>query len=143
MNWGKSILLVITLFVAGILFMVFKAGSYNTDLVATDYYEQELEYQKVIDAGANTNKLATAVKVKEVANGLEILLPAEMQNKMVSADIWLYCVSDKSKDRRKKMQTNDGKLFMELLPINKGAYEIKLDWESESVNYYFKEKLKL
>ena len=143
MNWGKSIALVITLFVAGILFMVFKAGSYNTDLVATDYYEQELEYQKVIDAGANTNKLATAVNVKEVDNRLEILLPAEMHSKTVNAEIWLYCVADKAKDRRKKMQTNDGKLFIELLPINKGAYEIKLDWESENVNYYFKEKLKL
>lgn len=135
--------MVITLFVAGILFMVFKAGSYNTDLVATDYYEQELAYQKVIDAGANTNKLTTAVKVKEVANGLEILLPEEMNGKMVNASIWLYCVADKSKDRRKKMQTNNGKLFMELVPENKGAYEIKLDWESETVNYYFKEKLKL
>ena len=143
MNWRKSIVLVITLFVAGILFMVFKAGSYNTDLVATDYYEQELAYQKVIDAGTNTNNLTTAVKVKEVDNRLELLLPAEMHNKSVNAEIWLYCVSDKSKDRRKKMQTNDGKLFMELLPINKGAYEIKLDWESENVNYYFKEKLKL
>ena len=143
MNWGKSIVLVITLFVAGILFMVFKAGSYNTDLVATDYYEQELQYQKVIDAGANTNKLTTAVNVKVADSRLEILLPAEMHGKIVNAEIWLYCIADKAKDRRKKMKTNDGKLFIELLPINKGAYEIKLDWESEEVNYYFKEKLKL
>ena len=143
MNWGKSIVLVIALFVGGILFMVFKAGTYNTDLVATDYYEQELAYQKVIDAGDRAANLSAEVKVNLVNNGLEILLPQEMQGKAVNASIWLYCVSDKSKDRRKKMQSNDGKLFMELLPENKGAYEIKLDWESEKVTYYFKEKLKL
>jgi hypothetical protein len=143
MNWGNRIALVITLFVAGILFMVFKAGTFNTDLVATDYYEQELQYQKVIDAGERADNLSSQVKVNQLSNQLEILLPEEMQGKTVSADIWLYCVADKSKDRRKKMQTNDGKLFIELLPANKGAYEIKLDWESEKVSYYFKEKLKL
>ena len=141
MNWGHRMVLVITVFVSGILFMVIKAATYNTDLVATDYYEQELEYQKVIDAGSNTNKLKTAVKVNEVSDRLEILLPAEMQGKTVNASIWLYCVADKSKDRKKKMQAMDGKLFIEKLPENKGAYEIKLDWESEGVNYYFKEKL--
>ncbi len=143
MNWGNKIALVITLFVSGILFMVFKAGTYNTDLVATDYYEQELQYQKVIDAGERAGNLSEAVKVNQQAHQLEILLPQEMQGKTVNANIWLYCVADKTKDRRKKMQSSNGKLFMETLPENKGAYEIKLDWESEGVSYYFKEKLKL
>lgn len=141
MNWGNRIALVITLFVTGILIMVFKAGTFNTDLVATDYYEQELQYQKIIDAGKRTNNLKTKVKINVLSDKLEILLPEEMKGNLVNANIWLYCVADKNKDRRKKMQSNDGKLFMEILPENKGAYEIKLDWESEAVSYYYKEKI--
>lgn len=140
MNWGNRIALVITLFVTGILVMVFKAGTFNTDLVATDYYEQELQYQKIIDAGERTSNLKSEVKINILNNQLEILLPEEMKGNVVNANIWLYCVADKGKDRRKKMQTSNGKLFMETLPENKGAYEIKLDWESGGISYYFKEK---
>ncbi len=141
MNWGNRIVLVIILFVSGILFMVFKAGTFNTDLVATDYYEQELQYQKVIDAGKRTSNLKSEVKINVLNKGIEILLPEEMKGNLVKANIWLYCVADKTKDRKKKMQSSDGELFMETLPENKGAYEIKLDWESEGISYYFKEKL--
>lgn len=141
MNWGNRLALVITLFVTGILIMVFKAGTFNTDLVATDYYEQELQYQKVIDAGKRTSNLKSEVKIYVLDKGIEILLPEEMNGHLINANIWLYCVADKNKDRRKKVQTSNGKLIMETLPENKGAYEIKLDWEREGVSYYYEEKL--
>ena len=50
MNWGYKILLVFAVFVAGILFLVYKSSNQKMDLVTTDYYEKELKYQQKIDA---------------------------------------------------------------------------------------------
>ena len=46
MNWGYKILTVYIIFIAGILFLVFKSSNQNQDLVTKDYYEQELKYQQ-------------------------------------------------------------------------------------------------
>ena len=42
-------MLLYAVFVAGIVFLVVKASSQKFDLVTKDYYEQELQYQNVID----------------------------------------------------------------------------------------------
>lgn len=43
MSWGKGIVIVFILFVGGIGVMVYKSMSKNVDLVATNYYENELK----------------------------------------------------------------------------------------------------
>ena len=46
MNWGNRIILVFVCFIAFILSMVTRAFQQDFDLVAEDYYAQELNYQK-------------------------------------------------------------------------------------------------
>ena len=58
MNWGYKILLVYAVFIAGILFLVYKASSQKMDLVTPDYYEQELKYQSQINATERANALS-------------------------------------------------------------------------------------
>ena len=61
MNWGYKILLVYVVFVAGIMFLVFKSSSQKMDLVTTDYYAKELKYQQKIDAMNKVQKLSDTV----------------------------------------------------------------------------------
>jgi hypothetical protein len=44
-NWGKGIVLVYSLFVLGILFLVYQSKQQKLDLVYDDYYAQELMFQ--------------------------------------------------------------------------------------------------
>jgi hypothetical protein len=143
MNWGNKIILVFAVFVSGILYMVFKAGTYNTDLVTNDYYEQELKYQQTIDAVERTNALTAPVTCTVSAEQIAIQFPAEMKNDDLEADVWLYCIADKQKDIKRKFTTKEGKIIMPVLPANKGLHEIKMSWVSKGQTYYYKQKIVL
>ncbi len=141
MNWGKKIIVIYVLFVAGIMLMVFKASRQNTDLVTNDYYEQELKYQQRIDETMAANSLSQAVKCEVSGNILNILLPEEMNQQQVDASIWLYYPADKTKDIHQKLTTINGKLSMAIPVVNKGMHELKLGWVVGEKKYYSQQKL--
>lgn len=143
MSWGTKILLVFAVFVTGMLFMVFKAGTFNNDLVTTDYYEQELVYQKTIQAVEQANALSAAPTFTVTNNHVLIKLPEEMNNQPITASVWLYCVANKSKDITQKFTTEDGNIRMPFLQGNKGLHEIKLSWSQKGRDYYYRHKLTL
>ena len=49
MNWGHKIIAVYVVFIAGMIFLVFKSSRQNIELVTEDYYAKELVYQQKID----------------------------------------------------------------------------------------------
>ena len=51
LSWGHKIAATYLVFVAGMVFLVFKANNEKFDLVTKDYYGAELKYQEVIDQG--------------------------------------------------------------------------------------------
>ena len=57
-SWGHKILFAYLAFVAGIMFLVFKASQEDYDLVTANYYEAELKYQDIIDQKENTARLS-------------------------------------------------------------------------------------
>ena len=80
MNWGWKITLVYSLFVVGILTLVFKARSEKVDLVATDYYAQELAFGKRIEAQRNAGELSERPVIRQDSYDLVLncLLPANI-----------------------------------------------------------------
>ena len=50
MNWGKGIIIVMSSFVIFILTLVFILMSTRVDLTSEDYYKQEINFQKEINA---------------------------------------------------------------------------------------------
>ncbi|HRE64300.1 MAG TPA: FixH family protein [Ferruginibacter sp.] len=141
MNWGTKIVIVFSLFVAGILIMVFKASMQQMDLVVPDYYEQELKYQGRIDEIQRATQLSEKVICRQVGENIEIVLPKEMQQKNVKALLWLYCIADKSKDIKKDLATSTGRFLLPLTGSNSGMHDFKIQWESEAVSYYHEQKL--
>ena len=128
-------------FVAGMVFLVFKASSQKFDLVTKDYYDQELKYQQVIDEAANTSKLSTPVSIETKEGELTISFPDEMKNKKKLVDFYLYYAADAKSDFRKSFELNENEL-VQALPVGmKGMYELKLSWETGGVKYYFEKKL--
>ena len=78
-------------FVAGIVFMVFKSSTQNTDLVTTDYYEKELKYQDKIDEIARTAALKAPVEYRLENNTLTIIFPKDFTGKKLVGEAVLYC----------------------------------------------------
>jgi hypothetical protein len=140
-TWGHKIAGAYILFVAGILFLVFKANKEEFDLVTKDYYGEELKYQQVIDQSENAANLSSPVAVRKTSNEINIRFPEEMRNKKLVVDFYLYYPADAKKDYRKTLVTNEIEFTQPLPAGAKGMYELKLSWQADSVTYFHKQKL--
>ena len=143
MNWGYKILIVYIVFVAGILLLVFKSSSQNQDLVATDYYEQELKYQDRIDQSSRANRLSDTLRYDVQEKELVISFPPEMKGQNISANVLLYCIADKSKDVQHRYTISNAELRLPVSAANKGLHEIKISWEANAISYYNQHKILL
>jgi hypothetical protein len=141
MNWGTKILIVYVVFISGILFMVFKSSTQNTDLVTTDYYAKELKYQDKIDEMNRTGALSAPVEYVIRDNILFIHFPKDFAGKILIGEAVLYCPSDENKDIKKNFSVQDESLQLAIPASGSGLYELHLSWQDGSVTYYFEKKI--
>lgn len=141
MNWGTKITIVFSVFVSGIVFMVFKASKQNMDLVMPDYYEKELQYQQVIDAQNRAATLTGRPQCKVENDTVHIELPVEIQTQKATGNVWLYCIANKKRDVQQAFITHNGKILLPITVLNKGAHDIKINWESAGLQYFYEQKL--
>jgi nitrogen fixation protein FixH len=141
MNWGKKIVLVYVVFVAGILFMVFKSSTQKTDLVTTDYYAKELKYQDKIDEMNRVEALSAPVEFTVQNNEVIIQFPKDFAGKRLTGEAVLYCPSDENKDVQNNFSVQDEPLKIIIPAKNKGLHELHLTWKDGTVTYYFEKKI--
>ena len=80
-NWGTGIAITLTVFVLFILSLVYGTSIANFDLVAPDYYDQEIEYQSIIDAKDRANLFETVLITNVIDKEVELhLLDDELKN---------------------------------------------------------------
>jgi hypothetical protein len=141
MNWGYKITIFYSLFVLGILFMVFKSSTQNMDLVTTDYYAKELKYQEKIDEIKRVNDLKEEVNYSIKANQIVVNLPTFFLDKQINGTMDLYCPSDEKKDITQKFEGKNIQIIMPLPTQRKGLYELHLQWQANGVSYYYEKKI--
>lgn len=140
-SWGHKILIVYLGFVAGILFLVYKANQEKFDLVTPNYYDAELKFQNVINEKQRVAELSAPPKISHSVNSISIQLPDEFLNKEVKGELYLYRPSDASKDARKNFITNKSFVEIKLEKDLSGAYEIKLSWQVDGKTYYHEQRI--
>ena len=141
MNWGSKILIVYIVFVLGIVFMVYKSSTQNTDLVTTDYYAKELKYQDKIDEAKRVSALSDSVAYSIKNNALTIQFPRDFAGKQLAGEAVLYCPSDEKKDMKQRFTLKDEPLQMQIPAGDKGLYELLLSWQDGGVTYYIEKKI--
>lgn len=141
MNWGKKILIVYLVFVAGIVFMVVKSSMQNTDLVTTDYYAKELKYQDKIDEMGRVSALSAPVRYEIKEGILHIEFPGDFSGRELTGEAVLYCPADKNRDITKPFTITDTVLKVDLPPYYTGLYRLQLSWKDGKTTYYFEKKI--
>lgn len=136
MNWGYKIMVVYIIFIAGILFLVFKSSSQKVDLVTDHYYEQELKFQQKIDEAVRAQSLSSPLKYDLNNNILTIFFPDEMKGVKLNANVLLYYAADETKDKIYSLTTDNAKLAINIPISDKGKYELKMGWMADSISYY-------
>lgn len=141
MSWGNKLVVVFLLFAGLMITLVYKAVNTKFELVSKDYYKDELRYQDKIDGANNAHKLS-GVLVKQDSGELIIELPIEMKGIVANGDIWLYCSSDATRDKKYDLQPDtSGRQRIAANLIAKGSYLLKLTWSSGGINYYHEQNL--
>jgi hypothetical protein len=136
-NWGHKLTLGFVAFAGMIVYMVVQSMHTRYDLVSTEYYKDELQYQQVIDGTSRANQLTSRATVTQQNEALVIQLPAEMQQKTITGSLWFYSVDDSKKDKKIALQLNDNAVqTIDSRQFVPGNYTAKLRWESNGTSYY-------
>lgn len=139
MNWGKSIFLSFVLFAAFILFMVVRAFQEDFDLVAEDYYAQEINYQKKLEQKANLVKLDQRVLLTQVKQSITLEFP---QSQNPEGEIHFYHPFRKMFD--KKIPILMGEKNTQIIDSSElvmGQYRVNITWKSGGEEYFQQDKI--
>ncbi|MEQ9468047.1 MAG: FixH family protein [Ekhidna sp.] len=132
MNWGKGIVLAFICFAAFIGYMVVRSFQEDFDLVAEDYYAQEINYQQKLDKLSNTAEDGLSVSVKQNMEDVILEFPDQASGK-----IDFYHPSRKLFDRSFNIELSKENIQRiaksDLVP---GSYRVNISWRSNEEDYY-------
>lgn len=139
-NWGTGIVLAFVLFISFILYFVIKTSTdttYEYDLVAKDYYKNELEYQKRIDKLNNSKNLIENINLEKTKTGMVINFPKDIDLKNIKGTIYLYRPSNEVLDQKISIELETHSLFISEEILIAGRWDIQVDWSIEEEDYLF------
>jgi FixH len=137
-HWGHGILVALGLFMIFILSLIyiFTKHQNNSELVAENYYEEELRYQDVIDAKKNSAQLSNPPTLIQNQTALGVQFPAEYSNENTKFKYHLFRTDDQLLDLKDAFQLNAAHNFQIPATLLKtGSYTLKIQWESQSKKY--------
>jgi hypothetical protein len=140
-SWGYKIIFIYTVFVLGILTMVFLSAKENRDLVSENYYAEEIAYQQVIDQSSKTAALSSPVELIASASQLIIQLPKEFYGLQTDGEWTLYYAADKVRDLTGNIHTQNAKHAIALPTDATGQYLFKMHWKVDNKEYYYEKNI--
>jgi hypothetical protein len=135
-SWGTRIVFLYVGFISLIVTLVVSATRMDFDLVSKDYYQQEIGFQKHLDATEATATLSQPLAVTANAANVVVLFPFEFFGKAIDANLRFYSPINDTHDREFKMHANDGKIFIDRAKLDKTAYTLQVSWNAGGKDYY-------
>lgn len=143
LNWGHKIAIVYTVFVGFMVFMLVLSLQEDHELVTQDYYEQELQVQKRIDASKNLGEAGLDVEITPSNGELFIRVKGIDKRQKATGKVNLYKPDDSSLDESFGLNL-DEKGGMVIKPKGKmGRYTVSLDFEVDGVPFYREKEILL
>ncbi|MCG2794191.1 MAG: FixH family protein [Weeksellaceae bacterium] len=137
LNWGHGLAIALGCFIVFILFLIFifPIGKQNAEMVSDNYYEEELQYQDIIDAKNNAAKLAQIPTCKASSEGILITFPEGSKVDNNTANFILFRTDDSNLDVKKEATLQHNLLLIPAKVISKGSYTLKLKWKENKKPY--------
>ncbi|MEP2023984.1 MAG: FixH family protein [Reichenbachiella sp.] len=142
MNWGKSIVLTFVLFAALIITLVVISMKHDVNLVATNYYEEELAYEDQMNRIRNFDALETKPTITRSGDQIILKFPESVADLIESGEIHFFRPSDYSADKKIKIQLDNQ--YQQSFPASafkSGLWKTKLRWHSTSKEYFFEQNV--
>lgn len=143
LGWGGRIALLYGGFVVLIAILVTGSMRQEVDLVAEDYYQQEIAYQQVLDAGKNQSALSTPVSIHANETMVTLEFPQEFQDKLINGNINFYAPTGSRGDKLIAMNNVQDVVNVQRSDLQKTNYTIKISWEADGKQYYQESNINL
>jgi hypothetical protein len=142
LTWGKAIFLVMTVFVLLMASFMYRAAFNQEELVAEDYYAQELRYQEEIDKLNRAAALDGRVQLVLNGSSLQIEWPQTVRGKAIVGELYLQRPSDARADARFPVKPDtSGVATVDMGDRLKGKYNAVLEWSADGTTYLTKEQM--
>jgi hypothetical protein len=142
LTWGHKLIFVFILFGSMMTYMVCRSFGTRVDLVSKEYYNDELEYQQLIDGAQTVSDRGSVLKLEFTGRLVTINAP-DSSAAVTGGTAWFYCVSDSDQDQKLPLtsKVNVGTLAEVLL--KEGRYIAKLRWTTMDGDFYSEQKFKI
>lgn len=143
MSWGYKILVTYALFFLMISVFLYIASQQTNEMLETNYYEKEIQFQKILNGSDNLNVLDEAINLKLTRKFLEISLPkAGIQDNPI-IHLEFIKMSDQTKDFNIEIKANEnGLIKIPTEKLSRGYYRLQMQWESNGKPYVYRDQFK-
>lgn len=144
MNWGKSIVLAFVLFAGLIITMVYMSMQHDVNLVADNYYEEELAYEDQMNRIRNFESLVDKPSVKRIGSQIVLSFPSDVADNIQNGEIHFFRPSDHKVDKKIRIKLNQE--YQQVFPVSafgSGLWKTKLNWNDQGKEYFFEQKIVL
>lgn len=118
-------------------YLIFKCTQQDFQMVADDYYAQELVFQQKIDATANATPYGEGFKVYHQADKVLLQLPQELSQQLDKGSVTFYCASDGHQDRTFEVAaSNSGEYAFATTDWKKTGYKVRVSLSAYGKDYY-------
>ena len=143
-SWGQGIFLVMTGFAVMMATFLFRAYHAQEDLVAENYYEQEIRYQQQIDKLDNVQRLGGDPALDLIGDELVVSFPDVFNGRSITGELYLQRPSDARADERISFSLKNGdRLHVPVSDRMKGLYKVQLEWSAGEENFLANERIYL
>ena len=137
LHWGHGLAIALGCFIIFILFLIFifPNGKQNAELVSTNYYEEELDYQNIIDAKNNAAELKDKPVYQQSDEGIKITFPETIKVDGNKINFTLFRTDDSNLDLKKELPLENKSFMIPKKIIRAGSYTLKLKWTENKKPY--------
>lgn len=144
-SWGTKIAFLYGGFVILILCLVVAAATKGTnELVTEDYYQQEVGFQKKLDASRAANALHDPLQVTANDQLLTIRFPQRFASQVLNGKVQFYAPTRAAADRNFDItDVSGGQWTVSRQKLASVPYEVQVSWNAGGTDYFQKIALNL
>ena len=128
---------------AAVVWVAFCIG-HSTDLVAADYYEQEVDYQSQLDRMERARELTdqASISYEAAEQCIRIRLPKEQAALNPEGLIHLYRPSQANLDQTLRLQiTAVGEQRLETKSLAPGLWDVRVQWTANGKGFFLNRRI--
>ncbi len=140
--WPYGLLTAFALFFLGMATVVTIAVTHKEDLVSSNYYENEINFQGQLDSAARAQKAGADIHYNAGDRSVVIALPATQAGQKISGTIQIYRANAPDKDRTLALNPDArGVQTLDVAKFATGPWLLRVNWQAAGQGYYLEQKI--